>query len=98
MTEASRTTLVTLGRLTAFGEELVDQRHAGLHVMPRTTLGPLHTEFHGRNAQLIVGKPHDELVAGVDTQRLTKGRRNDDASIFIDSQPRFSVHAIPPLQ
>src|SRR5450631_3138146 len=95
MTEASRTTLLTLGSLALLSDQLIDQRDPWLNVLPSATLRSCDAKPHGRDPQFIILKAQYDFVPRIYPECLAKRRGDHDAAIFIDPQPGFSIHAIP---
>src|ERR1035437_4046922 len=90
--EASSTILFILGCLAAFGEQLIDQRHAGFYILPGAALGPLNAPLLGRDSQLIVLDPQHNFISNLNAKRLTECRRNNDATVFVDALADFLIH------
>src|SRR5271165_666556 len=89
MADASRTILLMLGGLAAFGDEFVRQRHARFHILANAPLGALETALHGRDPQLVVFHAQDDFVAGLDSERLAKGGGDHDAAVLVDPHAGF---------
>src|SRR5579864_2123765 len=91
MAEASSTTLFefTLGSLTPFGDQLVDQGNAGLEILPSMPLSALDSALHRSDANFIFFPSQNNFVARVDSQRSAEFRRNHHASILVHLKPDF---------
>src|ERR1700722_11749520 len=94
MAEASNTALLTLGFLAPLGKQFVDQRHAGVQILPRTALCPLNAAFHRRDLQFVVLEAQDDLVSRLDPKSVAECCRNDYAPVFIDTYPGLRRHDI----
>src|ERR1017187_5753040 len=88
MTEASRTTLLTIGSLAPLSDQLIDQRDAWLHVLPSATLRSCDAKLHGRDPQFIILKAQYDFVPRIDPEGLPKRRGDHDAATFIGSEER----------
>src|SRR5450631_585318 len=94
--DASSTILLTLGRLAPFSDQLIDERDSGLDVLSYMPLCPLDATFHGGDPQFVLFQAQDNLVTWFDAERFAEGSWYYDAAVFVDPQPRFCVHVIPP--
>jgi hypothetical protein len=63
---------LTTGCLASFGNELINQRHAGFYVLPDAALRPRYAVFHGRDPQLVIIESQEHFIPRMDAQGLTE--------------------------
>jgi hypothetical protein len=77
------------GRLSTFGEKLLNQRFSGLNVLPGAELGALNAALLRGNAQFVILEAEYKFVACLYAECLAKGRRNHNTAVFVHASAGF---------
>src|SRR5271165_1746976 len=92
MADASSTILFMLGCLAAFGEQFINQRRAGVYIMPGAPLRPLNTALLRRDSQFVVVDPEHNFISSLNAKGLAEGCRDDQSAVLIYARPSFRFH------
>src|SRR5271166_4202006 len=94
--DASSTTLFLFmsGCYATLGQQFVNQRRAGFHIMPGALLRPLDAALLSRDAQFVVLDPQHNLISYLNAKGFTEGCRDNNAAILIHACTGFDIHVM----
>src|ERR1035438_252669 len=95
--DASRTALLTFGRLASLRDQFIRQSCTRLDIAPNPILRPLNPVLESGNPQFLVLDTHNKFVTGINPESGSKRRGNHDSPVFVHAHTHF-IHDASLLQ